>query len=281
MSARSVSYATGSNREPPQWRRTLRRLIRLTPLAIVLLTVASAVLISLQWPWLWYGSRDEYQWHRWLRFTMPPTKVVYEEDPMKAASLQTLPPYPNSAYFGERGSTSGTWKDYRSRRGGPPVIYFPPSIQKLSIQRMGLGFLHERSNSHSPRSLIWVQLGWRSQRPPNWDDSKGLPPRTEVFLAGRRCTHDECVPPDSMLDVRLNWNYLRIPLRPDQIMRIYAGQPDPDDAAHFTIKYEIDNLPGTIDGRLEADDTVTLKILDGPAATRPSTIPTTAPASGT
>jgi hypothetical protein len=58
---------------------------------------------------------------------------------------------------------------------------------------------------------------------------------------------------------------------------MYAGQHDPDDPAHFTIKYEIDNVPGIIDGRLEADDTVTLKILSGPAATRPITLPSTQP----
>lgn len=63
-------------------------------------------------------------------------------------------------------------------------------------------------------------------------------------------------------------------------MRIYAGQPDPDNAAHFTIKYEIDNVPGMIDGRLEADDTVTLRILDGPAATRPVHPPLTGEVGG-
>jgi len=72
-------------------------------------------------------------------------------------------------------------------------------------------------------------------------------------------------------------NLAIIALAPHQVMRIYAGQLDPNDDAHFTIKYEINNVPGTIDGRLEADDTVTLKILDGPAMTKPSRNPTSGP----
>jgi hypothetical protein len=38
--------------------------------------------------------------------------------------------------------------------------------------------------------------------------------------------------------------------------RIFAGQPDPTDASHFTIAYEWpDCVRGTIDGRLRDDDT--------------------------
>ena len=46
---------------------------------------------------------------------------------------------------------------------------------------------------------------------------------------------------------------------------MYFGQPDPIDLSHFTIKYEIDNIPGTIDGWLQNDDTDKLQIRDGPA----------------
>jgi hypothetical protein len=61
---------------------------------------------------------------------------------------------------------------------------------------------------------------------------------------------------------------IRIPLRPGEVARIYAGQVDPQDRARLTIGYEIDGVPGTIEGRLGADDAVTLRVLDGTAATR-------------
>lgn len=51
-----------------------------------------------------------------------------------------------------------------------------------------------------------------------------------------------------------------------QNLRFYAGQPDPADAAHFTIKYDLRNGSGIIDGRLNEDgETVALKIVSGPA----------------
>jgi hypothetical protein len=47
---------------------------------------------------------------------------------------------------------------------------------------------------------------------------------------------------------------------------VYAGQPDPADATHFTIAYSIGPAGGTIDGRLGDDDAVSLAVRDGPAA---------------
>jgi hypothetical protein len=54
----------------------------------------------------------------------------------------------------------------------------------------------------------------------------------------------------------------------DQPLKLYAGQPDPTDEAHFTIDYETPAGHGTIDGWLHRDDTVTLTARDGPAAAR-------------
>jgi hypothetical protein len=46
--------------------------------------------------------------------------------------------------------------------------------------------------------------------------------------------------------------------------RLFAGQPDPNDASHFTIAYECDGQKGTIDGWLMNDDSVKLEVRDGP-----------------
>ena len=42
-------------------------------------------------------------------------------------------------------------------------------------------------------------------------------------------------------------------------LRIFAGQPDPADSRHFTIRYELDGKSNTIDGWLMPDDTVELQ----------------------
>ena len=40
--------------------------------------------------------------------------------------------------------------------------------------------------------------------------------------------------------------------------RIFAGQPDPADASHFTIRYQLWGQEDIIDGKLQDDDRVTL-----------------------
>jgi hypothetical protein len=49
-------------------------------------------------------------------------------------------------------------------------------------------------------------------------------------------------------------------------VKIYAGRTDPSDPARFTIGYEMDGQPGTIEGRFAADGEVKMQVKDGPAA---------------
>jgi hypothetical protein len=52
---------------------------------------------------------------------------------------------------------------------------------------------------------------------------------------------------------------LNMPTDADEL-RIYMGQPDPADASHFTMRYEIGNQHGLIDGWLRDDDTVVIEL---------------------
>ena len=54
-------------------------------------------------------------------------------------------------------------------------------------------------------------------------------------------------------------------LEPDQILRLYAGQPDPKDPTHFTFGYSLDGRPGTFDAWLRADGRIAFSPRDGPA----------------
>jgi hypothetical protein len=69
---------------------------------------------------------------------------------------------------------------------------------------------------------------------------------------------------------------LNFPFDADE-MRIYAGQPDPADASHFTMRYEIGNRHGLIDGWLRDDDTVVIEPREQsptqPAPSSPATSP--------
>jgi len=39
----------------------------------------------------------------------------------------------------------------------------------------------------------------------------------------------------------------------------FAGQPDPTDDSHFTIRFELNGKPGIVDGWLKDDDTVAIE----------------------
>ena len=52
----------------------------------------------------------------------------------------------------------------------------------------------------------------------------------------------------------------------DGDFRVFAGQPDPHDPSYFTIPFELAGQPGTIDGRLDDSDRVTLIVRGGPPA---------------
>jgi hypothetical protein len=62
-----------------------------------------------------------------------------------------------------------------------------------------------------------------------------------------------------------NSDFLRAGFEKATRLRFYAAHLDPHDPAKFTIRYEMDGQPGTIDGRLAGNADVTLTIRDGPA----------------
>jgi hypothetical protein len=60
---------------------------------------------------------------------------------------------------------------------------------------------------------------------------------------------------------------LSLPVVPNtepDTLRLFAGQADPADESHFTIRYELNGQPGLIDGWLMPDDTVKLEPREGP-----------------
>jgi hypothetical protein len=56
---------------------------------------------------------------------------------------------------------------------------------------------------------------------------------------------------------------------PGRVLRLYAAQPDPKDATHFTYAYALDGRAGTVDARLANDDKLHWTVRDGPALDPP------------
>ena len=66
---------------------------------------------------------------------------------------------------------------------------------------------------------------------------------------------------------------MTVDVPPDQLAKWFGGRPDPGDAARVTFVYQFGPSAGTIEARLQDDDTIAFSVRDGPAATRPANLP--------
>jgi hypothetical protein len=228
-------------------------------------------LVVLRAPIVLYPSGDAAQWRRTLTFALPPDRVVYEEDPTRAARLASLPPDPRAAYIGDPNRPAppayypqpagGYWMG--SSDGQPYAEYLPPFYRRMymGIMPRGLIFIHGRTGQRGRQRLVHVtQERSYAYRPP-------LRPHALNVRDGLELT--ACT---SSADAEFSPGHgntkhsIFLPLGFGQVARIYAGQADPTDLARVTIRYEIDGVPGTIEGRLDDWDDLVLRVLDGPAA---------------
>jgi len=112
--------------------------------------------------------------------------------------------------------------------------------------RVPLVFLHERVTPSGDKQLVAVVLTGYSRRNLQFDAGLSAADRCSIYTTPVDIEH---------LDTGL--------------LRLYAGQPDPADPSHFTIGYDMNGKPGTIDGWLENDRSVEIQVRDGPL--KPST----------
>ena len=237
---------------PRPWRRG--RVVRRAGITAALLLLG---IIAYAWgPTLAHRASLWNLQRKCLNASAPADRVVWEEDPKAAARLlitdrqyvtavpepHYLPggmPAPFAAWF------SADWDRLYAALSPPgrkpnPTIFMGP----------------RRAAGGGERRLVVVEA-----------------PRFEVPLAIVEYTFHAAIidPRNPLSGPRLLDNGLSIfdsgMLRRDQAgtLRFFAGQPDPADPSHFTVQYEIDGAPGTIDGWLKGDDTVRMEVRDGPA----------------
>jgi hypothetical protein len=224
----------------------------------------AAVTYLIMW-YIWQRRSPETDQLKFmLSFEMPPSKVVYEERQPLAAKLLALPAEPGTAYRGEPVDNppfpylmpNG---DYRAAGDGELAAeYLPRFHQWMYGQHSaeGLIFCHQRMSVGGRERLLVAteSRSWRAL-------AGGASARDGIDITAMSARADTRFRP-LVGNVRRR---VRLALTSQQILRIYAGQVDPANDARFTIRYEIDDVPGTIEGVLQPDDSVTLKVLDGPA----------------
>jgi hypothetical protein len=196
-----------------------------------------------------------------LRYTQPADTIIYDEDPRSAAALlahaQEYTAYPIHRGNGPNGSVPTVNAAAAQARCLTQFISLPPpNAPNLCACGFGGGpvavaFMHERISPAGHRRLVVVHYF------PERDTFtagfiEGYNYSTTAITPGTILDAPTVAQRMYVIDVMSSWP--RLP----PLVRMYAGQPDPADASHFTIRYQMWGQEDVLDGRLKDDDSVTL-----------------------
>jgi hypothetical protein len=169
-----------------------------------------------------------------LTYLPPADQVVYEEEASAVAALQDQPGYE---------LTEG------SRLRWIPVCWrneMPPCAQM-----QGNVFLHERISRAGHVRLVAIDLNVQpGSLLTSTGDIEDISFSGTVIKPGRGFSQDEPL----CQGQTIMWI---CPADPKP-MRFYSGKPDASDQSRFSFDYERAGVRGTIDGKLNDDDTLTL-----------------------
>ena len=192
-------------------------------------------------PWILYGSEKAYTFHRYCTFDVHKNQIAHRAA-LKLAS-------------GVPVSDGDFWHSFC------PAIMAERPTNEWVLKYLPCYF-HGHSNTNNTKKLIKIYYKTFCQQ--------GF----HLTISFRSLVYDKQMDDHTNSSQALALDLILT--ESPQTLTLYWGQPDPIDLSHFTIKYTIDNIPGTIDGWLQNDDTVKLQIRDGPAklaTTMPSTQP--------
>jgi hypothetical protein len=166
-----------------------------------------------------------------MNYSPPAGLVVYEEDPKEGAKLLTK----DTQY--QSYMRVGAQPDYTCWFQPSPWVELHHGVW-ASIP----AFLHRMHSPNGNERLVAVYLGVNQHPVVLWI-----------------CVYEPGSLTRDPLPRHLGgWYGLFVDKSFSEKLRVYAGHLDPQDAAHLTIDYAIDGRRGTIDGRFDNDETVTL-----------------------
>jgi hypothetical protein len=191
-----------------------------------------------------------------LHYSPPADQVVYDENPTTSAALLRYA----VRYIAD------TRNDVRRT----PIALLQPSqwsnaarsaTPSLRVHGATV-FMHERTAADGHSRLVVLQYSPTTLVP-------AFSPYTDLKITLLEASRlhgtlaeiePDAEPPRKLLAHDLNAS--------TRDLRIFAGQADGDDRSHFTIEYELNGQRGTLDGWLENDDTINIKLRSGPATRR-------------
>ncbi len=199
---------------------------------VVILTIALVSLCGFVWreklSAIWLNYQELRAQRIWLKYQIDPNRVVYDDDPERASELATLPDY----------------FDFKKDDGAHVTMWHPnindPHWSTSNMTDGALLFLHERITEGGRRLLTTVHLYFVT------DPTLG-PGSHLMFQLQEFVPYDwgEVIQPRNGLltpVLGLDFSERKAPVR------IFGGQVDPDDRTHFTIRYQIGDKEGILDG---------------------------------
>jgi hypothetical protein len=230
---------------PPLYRhRRFRRIV-------VLLVLLAAAYPAWRWgSWAWGRGKMLYAQHRCLNYSPPGDLVVFESDEVRAGELikraeyKLIWPASNNTVVGHMPDELRNFEDpvLRVSRAPCAILFMHELRDKGGHERLVI-VARTAANTgplfYSPFNLFKSIFKPATMHDDLWDVSRSSYPR--------RAYHGP------------------VQFLPTEGLRFYAGQVDPADASHFTIRYELGGKAGLIDGRLnDAGDDVDF-VISGPA----------------
>jgi hypothetical protein len=217
----------------PKWHR---RWWRATVLAVVVSCIIAARRPMIE---AWNRVTLLYWQRQCMNFSLPPDQVVYDEGPNAMALAAKggeylrcqFPPVRNNSPIVAPAAifVPGCWEHFGAHlpfySGGGAVLFLHEMISKSGVHRLV-------SIEHSPNDHAQVFV-------PGYDVNE------QIFEPGTVAVAPKPVPMLFPYDVIEAFG------NPPQALKIYAGQIDPADPSHFTIRYEMWGQTDVVDGRLD------------------------------
>ena len=226
----ALDYAPGA---PIRRRRRIRRVIRL---GLALATVIAAFVWG---PTIWSRAKLLYHQRQCLTYVAPADQVVFDSNPTRVALLAHDPNYLIARGCAFR-KPPPQWSAILTASGSPPTA-----------SPTALIFLHELRAGGIKRL---VQL----ERTAAADESAYFLPGYDV------ATHSMTLATfgkPQVTEQQFPWAIdVLDSIGPHTDIRIYAGQLDPADPSHFTVRFESRGETHTAHGHLRPDGHVELKV---------------------
>lgn len=271
------------NPEPLEYGQRHRLIARIGHRRIVSFAVVVAVTVAALL-WTKPAIRRAQQWNREqqflrtqrhaMRYTAPADRVVYEEDPERAAKLLNGDDDVREIPVLDSGTSGPAMRPTFQ----PPVMrvptvwrsYWPLGNPAAASQTPGAAFLHERATRAGKAHLVCVAVRARLYHTAagGWEMVREL--EASAIPVGQLTTPTSPSGPrrgqlaifDRERGLLALSGLFPDPRMPHMLgpfpMRLYAGQPDPLNSAGFTIRYELGGYRGVINGMLNEDGSVSL-----------------------